>query len=295
MRSLPPDFAARLGDATTLCHCWRLLLRDGTRLGFTDHDRDIMFDGLTHQAHSGFSAGEVESNLGFAIGGTELAGAFSDLSISEAALAAGRFDGATMETWLVDWRGPDARLLLEVGQIGEVRRSDHAFTVEVRSLAHLFDEPVGRIYQASCAADFGDARCGLDLNRPQFRFEGTVLATDGRLMIEIAATSHEDGWFANGTLRFSSGANLGAPVRVREHRRSGAHDVLGLWAPLAAPAAVGDGVVLTAGCDKSFATCRGRFANVANFRGFPHMPGNDVVLAYANAGDVTMDGGSLFR
>ncbi|MEQ9315142.1 MAG: DUF2163 domain-containing protein [Henriciella sp.] len=32
-------------------------------------------------------------------------------------------------------------------------------------------------------------------------------------------------------------------------------------------------------CDKRFATCRGTFSNTENFRGFPHMPGPDAVLA----------------
>jgi hypothetical protein len=38
------------------------------------------------------------------------------------------------------------------------------------------------------------------------------------------------------------------------------------------------------GCDRALATCRDRFANVVNFRGFPHIPGNDFVLRYPQAG-----------
>jgi uncharacterized phage protein (TIGR02218 family) len=37
----------------------------------------------------------------------------------------------------------------------------------------------------------------------------------------------------------------------------------------------------SAGCDKQFATCRDRFGNAANFRGFPHIPGNDYVISHA--------------
>lgn len=32
-------------------------------------------------------------------------------------------------------------------------------------------------------------------------------------------------------------------------------------------------------CDKRFSTCRDVFANAQNFRGFPHMPGNDAVIS----------------
>jgi len=54
-----------------------------------------------------------------------------------------------------------------------------------------------------------------------------------------------------------------------------------LWQALAQAPAPGTRVSVTAGCDKQFATCRGVFANAANFRGFPHMPGDDFVMQYA--------------
>ena len=40
------------------------------------------------------------------------------------------------------------------------------------------------------------------------------------------------------------------------------------------PPAVGDTFIVTAGCDKRFETCKTRFSNASNFRGFPAMPGN---------------------
>jgi uncharacterized phage protein (TIGR02218 family) len=51
------------------------------------------------------------------------------------------------------------------------------------------------------------------------------------------------------------------------------------------PIAVGDGFSVVAGCDKRLETCRNRFGNVANFRGFPHIPGQDTVIRYPNRGD----------
>jgi uncharacterized phage protein (TIGR02218 family) len=52
---------------------------------------------------------------------------------------------------------------------------------------------------------------------------------------------------------------------------------------------------VTVGCDKSHETCRARFDNVLNFRGFPHMPGNDFVVRVPQQGEPGHDGGSLFR
>ena len=41
----------------------------------------------------------------------------------------------------------------------------------------------------------------------------------------------------------------------------------------------GNTVRVTAGCDKSLATCRDVFANVINFQGEPHVPGIDALAA----------------
>ena len=94
MRDLPPDLAAHLaGGATTLCHCWALTRRDGLRLGFTDHDRDLTFGGLTHAAGTGLEAAEASAELGFAIAGGEVAGALSAMGLTEADIAGGLRSG----------------------------------------------------------------------------------------------------------------------------------------------------------------------------------------------------------
>ena len=291
MRAIPDTLAARLGGATTLCHCWRLVLRDGARLGFTDHDRDLVFDGLTHAAASGLDASEVESALGFAGAGGEVAGALMAAALTEADLAAGRYDGATLETWLVDWQQPEARVLLDIGAIGEASRSDAAFTVEVRSLAQAFDEPRGRLYQSSCSADLGDARCTVALTSAPMRVGASLIAAQSASYLKLSATGLASGWFSGGGL-YAGSQRLGT---IRDHAERDGFAFVALWTRLSPVPAVGAALALVAGCDKSFETCRTKFSNHHNFRGFPHMPGNDVALGYVHAGDVVMDGGSLFR
>ena len=74
-----------------------------------------------------------------------------------------------------------------------------------------------------------------------------------------------------------------------------------IYAPLC-DAVLGDGrcrvsaahPALAQGCDRRLATCRARFDNVANFRGFPHIPGNDFVLRYPHS-DGDHNGGALFQ
>ena len=85
--------------------------------------------------------------------------------------------------------------------------------------------------------------------------------------------------FSAGRLVWSSGANAGLAVEIKEHRVVLGHARLSLWQAMAEPIAPGDGFTVSAGCDKRFATCRDRFANGDNFRGFPHIPGNDFLLS----------------
>ena len=297
MRALLPSLAAHLeGGVTTLCHCWRVIRRDGVALGFTDHDRDLTVAGTPCAARSGLEAAEAASELGFAVGGGEVSGALTAAGLAEDDVAAGLYDGAAVETWLVNWAEPESRLLLDTGVIGEIRREDGAFVAELRGLMHRLDERQGRLYQTTCAADLGDRRCRVDLSAPAYTGEGGVARTDGALS---AATedlgAFAEGLFTGGRLTWLTGANAGAAAEVKAHRRLGPAAELELWQRAPKPILPGDRFRVTAGCDKRLATCRDRFANVANHQGFPHMPGNDFVFRMPREGEPGLDGGSLFR
>ncbi|MEH3118290.1 MAG: DUF2163 domain-containing protein [Methylorubrum populi] len=297
MRAIPPALAARLGHgATTLCRCWALHRRDGLVLGFTDHDRDLALAGVTYAARAGLEAAEASAELGFAVGGGEVAGALTSAGITEADVAAGLYDGAGVETWLVDWAEPEARLLLDVATIGEIRRAGGAFVAELRGLMHRLDAQTGRTFRAACDADLGDARCRVGLAGPRYRATGTVqvVPEPGRLTV-VLSTDLADAWFSGGRLVWERGANAGLAADVRTHRREGARVTLDLWETPPRPAVPGDSFALTAGCDKSLATCRDKFANSLNFQGFPHMPGNDFVLRSTPDAATRLDGSSLFR
>jgi uncharacterized phage protein (TIGR02218 family) len=297
MRTLPSGLAAHLeGGVTTLCRCWRLVRRDGAAFGFTDHDRDLAFAGVTFAARTGLEAAEVTAELGFAVAGGEAAGALVSAGITEDDLAAGLYDDAAVEAWLVNWANPDERLLLDVGSIGEIRRAEGAFVAEMRGLMHRLDEARGRLYRATCSADLGDARCGVDLTEPAYAATAAVAGTDGALGLTTSGLSaFADGWFTGGRLVWTSGANAGLAVEIKAHRLVGAGAELDLWQRAARTIAAGDAFQVTAGCDKRFPTCRAKFANGVNFRGFPHMPGNDFIIRLPLQGEPGMDGGSFFR
>lgn len=294
MREIPSALQARLDSGvTTLCHCWRLTRRDGVVQGFTDHDDDLMIGGVTYRAGTGFTSSEATSRFDLSVDGAEIAGALSDDALLESDLAAGNYDAAGVETWLVDWSDVSLRVLTARSTLGEVKREGQAFSAELRGLADQLSQQSGRLFTARCGADLGDARCKVDLTVSALRGAGTVASIESvSTLVASGLDAFGEGWFTNGKLSWTSGANDGLSVEIKDHRIASGHARLSLWQAMPEAIASSDSFTVTAGCDKRFATCRERFANAVNFRGFPHIPGNDFVIASPDAG-AGNDGGSM--
>ena len=262
-------------------------------LGFTDHDRTLFFDATNFEAASGVSVSELQQATGFNADTQEITGAFTSLAIEETDLRTGRYDGARVELWLVNWLQIEERLLERVFVLGETSVEDGAYRAELRALAVDMDQPQGRRFGRSCDADLGDGRCGVVLPDSGFTAQGSVSAVNSDLVFLAAGLEgFESGWFTGGRVVFQSGANAGRSMEIVRHQQTGQRVSLQLWKALPGAVAPGDGFSVRAGCDKRFATCRDKFANSANFRGFPHIPGNDFSFGYATPNAI-MDGGPL--
>lgn len=267
------------GGCTTLARCWRITRRDGRVLGFTDHDRDLEFDGCRYEAASGMTARALSRTTGLSADNSEALGALQSAALSEGDLRAGRYDGARVEVLLVNWRRVAERQVLFAGTLGEISRADGAFRAELRGLSEALSQVQDRIYQRSCTAVLGDAQCRVDLSSPAYRLElsaGEI--REGRIFV-FPAQGFEDRWFERGTLHVLSGAGAGLCGMIRNDRQTATAREVELWDRLAAEIAPGDLLALTAGCDRQAPTCRGKFANFLNYRGFPHLPSEDWLTA----------------
>lgn len=288
MRQVSDAFAARLAaDGTTLCACWKFTRADGAVFGATDHDVAVLFDGVTYEPANGLRGAAFESSAGLAPGRAVAEGAISAEFIAEADLEAGLWDRTSVDVWRVDWAAPEHRVRIWSGRLSEVARRGTAFAAELVSLKAGLERTIGRVYARACDADVGDARCGVDLDDPAYRGEGFVAEVYGPKTVRPSGLgAFDDGWFAGGVLAWQTGANAGMSARVARHTTV----EIELAAAPRFAIEPGDAFVLTAGCDKSFATCGAKFANRENFRGFPHLPGPDAVLA-GPASDRANDGG----
>jgi len=288
MRALDPALKTHLASgATTLATCWRIARKDGAVFGFTDHDRALSFGGTLYEPDTGAEGTALSSSADLSIDNAEIAGLLSSARLTAAALTSGRFDEAAVEMWRVNWADPSQRVLLKRGIIGEVRREGAKFTAEIRGLSQALDQPKGRVYQRQCDANVGDARCKVDLNQPQFKGAGAVVSVIDEARFTVSGLGgFADLWFVHGRLAWLTGANAGTSGHVKA--QGGAS--LSLWLPAGAPVSVGDAFEIFAGCDKAFDTCRVKFSNVVNFRGFHLMPGNDFIIEIAAPGGAG-DGG----
>lgn len=289
------DLLAHLaGGITTLCRAWEIRRRDGLRLGFTDHDGDLILNGASFIASSGLAAKALQHTTGLAVDNTEAVGALSDAAIDEEDLIAGRFDGAEVTIWLVNWANTAQNMVEFRGSFGEVTRSGGAFKVELRGLTEALNAPQGRVYQRGCNAALGDATCRVNLQASGYRAQMVVQAVlpNGEIVLTGDAVQG-DGWFQLGRCAPTTGAAAGLVGMVKHDQCQDGGRRVTLWQSFAAPLAVGDSVTLEVGCDRAHSTCKTKFANLLNFQGFPHIPGEDWQISYPNDTQ-PKDGGSLF-
>lgn len=286
MKQLPAGLAAHVAaGVTTLCWCWRLTRRDGTRLGFTDHDRELAFDGTTFEADAGFTASELRDAVGLSVDNLEVESALTSNRLEEPDILAGLYDDARVEIFRVNWQNPSDRVLMRAGSLGEVRRSGAAFSAEVRGIAHYLQQPSGRLYQFTCDADVGDANCSVDLSSAQFRSSAAISTIVLPRRFEVSGLGlYAPDWFTRGLLQFRSGANSGRSFEIKRHDQTSGGVEIELWQEPVLAVSIGDTLSVAAGCDKHPGTCAAKFSNIANYRGFPHMPGNDFITAVARWG-----------
>lgn len=275
MKPTTPALAAHLaGEVTTLATCWRLERADGWVRGFTDHDRELVVDGLTYVASTGFLPSAIKTASDLSVDNLDVDGFLDDAALRAEDLIAGLFDGARIEVFIVNWADlGQGRLLLRKGFLGEIKRADQRFSAEIRGLSNRLQQTAGKLYSRLCRVDLGSSECGVALGPRTDTYAVTqVIAADTVRIVTARAT----GYFTFGKATFTTGANAGAVNEVLLHDGQ----TIRLFVPMPRPIVVGDQIVLVAGCDKTPETCNAKFANILNFRGEPHIPGNDKVFSY---------------
>jgi uncharacterized phage protein (TIGR02218 family) len=262
-------------------------------MGFTDHDKDLVLDGVTYEALTGFNGTELHESIGLNVDNQDLEGSIRSDRITEDDIIAGAYDDCQITVYRVNWANPTDKVLIKVGTVGQITRYTSYFKAELRGLSHYLQQTKGRLYQYSCDVDLGSPRCGVNL--AAWRSSGTVASIiDVRVFTVTGALGgFASDIFTRGKLTWTSGANSGKAIEIKSHTVDGSGVIsVEIWQETPRTVVVGDTFNIEAGCDKQPVTCRDRFANFINFQGFPYMPGQDYTTDYATRSDANLDGQS---
>lgn len=275
-----------MSNTTTIVRGWKLTRTDAVVLAFTDCDVQLVVEGVTYEASAALTPSEAVSSLGLSVDEQEVDGGLTSDAISEADLAAGIYDGASVEVLEIDWTTSTRVNTVGVYYLGEVSRTQSAFSAELRSGAGLLANTRGRYLTPACDAELGDARCGLDVSG--LTMSGAISLITGATEFIVTGLDGTDTNFAGGTLVWTSGSNIGQSLEIRSQNG----EQVGLWRAPLFDVALSDTFDVIPGCDKSFETCRDRFGNGPQHKGFPSVVG-DEIYAYGQSGVDGQDGGSM--
>ena len=268
---------------------WKITRTDGTVFGFTDHDEAVSFGGTTYSPCDSLNASALElaAMLG-TIGNLTLGGVISDDAITEEDLLAGKFDGAEIEIWEAPWdddTGETPRRLA-VGTAGSMNAGAKGFEFEVLTPGgKLQQKALLQTYTAGCRFDLGDSRCTINLAALTVSGAvtavtvGSALVAARRRMFRDTSRTEADGYFDQGKLTWTSGANIGVSSEIK----SFVGDDFILWDRMLHPIQIGDAYTATPGCDKLAETCKDKFDNFINFGGFDKLPGRDAIAQTPDA------------
>ena len=254
---------------TTLTFAFILRRRDGVTLGLTSHDRPLLVDGVECRASPGMTPSAIQRSTRLDADTVDLAGALSHEAIGADDLDLGRWTGAALTLHAVDWETGATLTTLIRGTLGVIERSGARWSVALDGPLARLDEPLTERTAPECRARLGDRRCRV--SPAAITAVRTIVAADeGGLRL---AEGDEDRW-AGGECVPLDGELAG--LRLALGRVAAGRLTLRLPPPRAL--AVPLRARLRQGCDKTLATCVERYANAANFRGEPHLPGNDLLL-----------------
>lgn len=262
---------------TYLTTCWKLLRTDNVVMGFTSHNEDIVFDGITYIAQGGFIPSDIENSSRIDSDNLQIEGVLSDNAIKESDIVSGVYDFAKVEIFIVNYKDLDqGTILLKTGTMGKISIVNQRFTVELRGITEKFVQNIGQIYSPSCRAQLGDTKCKVIMS-PAYIDSQYITSIESQRAFTSNGLTQESGFFDYGKITFTSGLNINLSNEIRSFKDG----VIELVLPMPFELAINDSFLIEAGCDKTFETCCNRFNNAANFRAEPHVPGIDTILETA--------------
>lgn len=288
MKTVSADFLAMLADNAVLVEAdlYTFTLASGTVLRYTSAQVDVIYGGNTYKAAfldsaPGFHRGQWSCTRGLQSNELDIDVLFDASTLINGAapaafVNAGGFDNAQVrldKALAPNWSNPvvNGVVNLFVGIVGQAKTEAGKIELTVNDMLAYLQTTFPRNYVLpQCNHCLFSAGCGL--SKASFAVSGTVTSTGGSPTNTVFSTNltQADGWFALGSVVWTSGANNGLACAVKAYANS--HGQVTLIYPVGVIPSVGDTFTAYPGCDKTQSTCTTKFSNIANFRGFPFVP-----------------------
>lgn len=279
-RNILPAQSRRLASA------WKVTPVYGSAVRVTPHDVELTIAGEVYTPMGGADPSTVRRQGQLREHDREFRGVIDSAAITAEDLMAGRWNGAAIDEYTIDWSTPWAGHLRRASyRVAEVTFDGQMWRAATVGLVQYLRGPRGDLYGRHCRHEWGVVRPDGD-GCPVVASSYTTTSAasgfgDGGRKLQIRASSISgslaDGYFALGKFTVTSGANAGQVRDVKSYTQ--ATREIELQYPLPRAMAVGDTFTVTAGCDRRAATCRDKFGVFeTGFGGYDTMPGTDFVL-----------------
>lgn len=261
-------------EVTSIAHCLKLVLTNSTVMGFTDHDQDIVYDGVTYESSTAYNLSSLASSSNLAVDKIDIEAVLDSSYITAADLRAGKYDFAEWYLFIVNWKDLTmGKLDLSRGWLGKTEIGKHRYFTEANTIFQALDQNIVELISPACRANLGDTRCGINL--ALYVIGSTVtIGSSNQIFTGTGVTSANI--YNHGKLVWVSGSNAGYEVEVKSNTADG---VFTLTQPMPNVIDIGDTCSVYQGCNKSKERCI-EFNNITNFRGEPWLPGIGRMMKY---------------
>lgn len=271
MRSISSTLltAFKNGNRATII---KIVTKAGQVFGYTDFDTTLIVDGTTYVCAPGMTRPVLTASSDDQVSNQEFVSAWIDAP--EDKLIAGLFDNALVEIAYCDPINPlSGRYVFDKGNIGIIQWTADGFRADMQSHMRNLARNLNFNFTGSCRhtlyGQFDNTHIGAcTLNAASYTFSGSVASVAvPKIKFAISVLAQPAGMCTNGILTWTTGNNAGLKYEVKVHTAT----TIELFLPTFVNIVAGDNYTVTAGCNKTFATCKSKFSNAINFGGFPHI------------------------
>lgn len=239
------------------------------------------YPGVIFKHTIGLTASRVEHPAGTDATNLEADFFVNDEGLKEDDIEAGKWDHGAFTIFTTNANALDmGQEIVAQGYFGKFEQHDGMYRVELKGVNEALHQIIGRVTEELCDADYGDARCGLDLVARGEVKTGTITSVINQYTFRDSSRSEAAEYFDNGRGSFTGGDNNGFPFHVdswnpttKEFRLRKAMPYLPV---------IGDTYTVNRGCKKRLVDCLDR-DNVINMRAFPFVPTQEDFVGVPNA------------